>query len=53
MGSRHYAGRVLEHRGAWHLLAWRMTDEDGAFAGDLSDPVPLRIGADGRPVAGP
>jgi beta-fructofuranosidase len=45
--GRHYAGRVVEHAGAWHFLAWRMHDADGVFLGELSDPMPLEVGADG------
>jgi beta-fructofuranosidase len=41
-----YAGRVVEHRGRWHFLAWR-GEEDGGFAGELIDPLPLDVGADG------
>ena len=37
----HYAGRVLEHGGESLLFAWLMDDEDGAFTGELSDPMPL------------
>ena len=40
-GGRWYAGRAIEHEGAWWLLAWRMQDADGHFAGTLSDPIPL------------
>ena len=45
--GRHYAGRLLEHEGAWQFLAWRMHDEDGGFIGELSDPMPVAVGADG------
>jgi hypothetical protein len=38
---RHYAGRLLEHRGEWLLFAWLMDDERGVFVGELSDPMPL------------
>ena len=39
---RHYAGRVLEHRGERLLFAWLMDDDEGGFVGELSDPMPLR-----------
>jgi beta-fructofuranosidase len=45
--GRHYAGRVLQHRGAWHFLAWRLYDEHDEFIGELGDPMPLRIREDG------
>jgi beta-fructofuranosidase len=38
---RHYAGRLLEHRGEWLLFTWLMDDEHGVFVGALSDPMPL------------
>jgi beta-fructofuranosidase len=45
--GRHYAGRAIEHRGAWYVLAWLLHDERGAFVGELSDPMPLHAEADG------
>jgi beta-fructofuranosidase len=48
-----YAGRVVEHGGAPWLLAWRRHDDDGSFVGELGDPMPLEIGADGWPAVGP
>ena len=45
-GRRHYAGRLIEHRGAWQFLAWLLYDERTGFVGELSDPMPLRVGAD-------
>ena len=38
---RHYAGKLLEHRGETLLLAWLMEDGDGAFVGELGDPMPV------------
>jgi beta-fructofuranosidase len=38
---RHYAGRVLEHGGEQLLFVWLMDDDEGAFVGELSDPLPL------------
>jgi beta-fructofuranosidase len=42
-----YAGRVVSHRGAWWLLAWRHVDGQGRFFGELSDPMALTVAADG------
>jgi beta-fructofuranosidase len=36
-----YAGRVLERGGERLLFAWLMDDDDGAFVGELADPLPL------------
>jgi beta-fructofuranosidase len=38
-----YAGRVLRHRDAWWLFAWRHVDGKGRFFGELSDPMPLTV----------
>jgi hypothetical protein len=53
-----YAGRVLRHRGAWWLFAWRHVDGQGRFFGELSDPMALTVDqagslwvADGPPPA--
>jgi beta-fructofuranosidase len=43
----YYAGRVVCHRGAWWLLAWRHADGQGRFFGELSDPMALTVAADG------
>jgi beta-fructofuranosidase len=45
--GRHYAGRLLEHEGAWLFFAWRMYGDDGGFLGELSDPMPVEVGAGG------
>lgn len=45
--GRLYAGRLLEHQGRWHFFAWHQYDEHGGFAGELSDPMPVRVRADG------
>jgi beta-fructofuranosidase len=45
--GRYYAGRLVRHRGAWSFLGWLLRDEDGSFAGELSDPMPVRIGRHG------
>jgi beta-fructofuranosidase len=38
---RHYAARLLEHRGESLLFAWLLDDQDGGFVGELSDPMPV------------
>ncbi len=45
--SRYYAGRLIRRHGAWCFLAWRRHDGDGRFLGELSDPMPLTVHADG------
>ena len=42
-----YAARIVEHRGARQLLAWRRSDEDGRFAGEIGDPMALEVGPGG------
>ncbi|MEV0230738.1 hypothetical protein [Nonomuraea sp. NPDC050786] len=38
-----YSGRVIRDRaGAWVLLAFRHTDDDG-FIGEITDPIPVRL----------
>jgi beta-fructofuranosidase len=50
---RLYAGRLVRRRdGGWALLAFRNRDEDGAFVGELADPLPVAWtegGPGGRP----
>ncbi len=46
-GGRHYAGRLLCRDGSWFFFAWRLNDECGRFVGELSDPMPVHVGADG------
>ena len=46
--GRHYAGRLLQHGGAWMFFAWLLYDERGVFVGELSDPMPVNTGTDGR-----
>lgn len=44
-----YAGRAIKDRsGAWFMLAFRNAGADGGFVGEISDPLPLSVGADGR-----
>jgi beta-fructofuranosidase len=42
-----YAGRALHHQDRWQLFAWRHVDGEGRFFGELSDPMPLTVEADG------
>jgi beta-fructofuranosidase len=46
--DRRYAGRIVELRGRRWLLAWIDRREDGSFAGELGDPVPVEVDAEGR-----
>ena len=42
--ERLYAGRAVQDRaGVWHLLAFENMADGGAFAGRLSDPLPLTV----------
>lgn len=44
-----YAGRLVQDRsGAWWLFAFLNVDDDGAFVGALSDPLPVGWAPDGR-----
>ena len=45
--GRFYAGRLLRRRRGWAFLAWRLRDERGRFVGELSDPMPVTVAADG------
>jgi beta-fructofuranosidase len=47
--TRYYAGRLLHHSGEWLFFAWRQFDEHGQFVGELSDPMPVSVAADGSP----
>jgi beta-fructofuranosidase len=42
-----YAGRLIEHAGAWQFMSWAQFDGDGAFVGVLADPVPVTQHGDG------
>jgi beta-fructofuranosidase len=46
--DRRYAGRIVEHRGRRWFMAWIDRREDGTFAGELGDPVPVQVDATGR-----
>jgi beta-fructofuranosidase len=44
-----YSGRIIrDPQGRWVLLAFRNTTSDGAFIGELSDPMPVELTPDGR-----
>jgi beta-fructofuranosidase len=45
--GRYYAGRLIRRGDDWLLFAWWNHDEGGQFIGELSDPMPLVVGADG------
>jgi beta-fructofuranosidase len=45
--ERLYAGRIAKDRnGRAHLLGFNNVTSDGVFMGGISDPLPLRTGAD-------
>jgi beta-fructofuranosidase len=46
--GRYYAGRAVETRDGWVMLAWLQSGPDGNFIGELSDPMPLRVDATGQ-----
>jgi beta-fructofuranosidase len=44
-----YSGRIVRDRdGRWVLLAFHNAGPDGRFVGELSDPMPVELGPDGR-----
>jgi beta-fructofuranosidase len=45
--GRYYAGRLIRRRDNWFLFAWWNHDEGGRFIGELSNPMPLIVHADG------
>lgn len=45
--AEYYAGRLLSHHERWYFFAWRQFDGRGQFAGELSDPMPIVVHADG------
>ncbi|MET7833769.1 glycosyl hydrolase family 32 [Micromonospora sediminicola] len=48
-----YSGRLVRDTdGAWQLLAFLNHDEDGRFVGELSDPIPVQVRADGTVLLG-
>jgi beta-fructofuranosidase len=44
---RYYAGRLIRRDGRWLFVAWRPDGGDGRFLGELGDPMPLTVHADG------
>lgn len=46
--ERWYAARLVELRGERFLLAWIDRGPDGQFVGEIGDPIPVEVGADGR-----
>ncbi|GAA4679823.1 hypothetical protein GCM10023226_16270 [Nocardioides nanhaiensis] len=42
-----YVGRLVQHEGAWQLLAFENRGPDGVFTGGVVDPLPVRWRADG------
>ena len=52
--DRLYAARLVELRGQRHLIAWIDRDADGHFVGELTAPISVETGLDGRlRIAGP
>ncbi len=44
-----YSGKLVEGPdGGWFFMAWRFIAADGAFVGELSDPMPVSVGAQGE-----
>jgi beta-fructofuranosidase len=46
--GRYYAGRAVETRDGWAMLAWLLHDQDGNFVGELGDPMPLGVAPGGK-----
>jgi beta-fructofuranosidase len=44
---KRYAGKIVEKGGMLHIMGFLYYDEQGKFIGKVSDPVPLRVNADG------
>lgn len=53
-GEDLYVGRVVQRRddGAWQFFAFRNRDDDGAFLGGVTDPMPIGWRGDRLVVAG-
>jgi beta-fructofuranosidase len=44
-----YSGKLIQDRqGSWQFLAFKNMTEQGVFVGELSDPIPVTVLADGR-----
>jgi beta-fructofuranosidase len=46
--GRYYAGRAVQTRDGWTMLAWLLHDQDGNFVGELGDPMPLSVTPGGQ-----
>lgn len=45
----YFSGKLIrDASGKWQFLAFRLFDTDGAFVGELSDPMPVTIESSGR-----
>jgi beta-fructofuranosidase len=45
----HYAGKLIQAAtGQWLFVAFRNLTEDGRFAGEIIDPLPVRVERNGR-----
>jgi beta-fructofuranosidase len=48
-----YSGKLIQDsQGQWQFLAFKNSDEQGNFIGELSDPMPVMVLADGRLTLG-
>jgi len=48
--TQHYSGRLIKDRDdKWMLMTFLGTSPDGKFRGVISDPIPVVLGAEGRP----
>jgi len=45
---KRYAGKIVDLGGKLHILGFLYYGADGKFIGAVSDPVPLRIDAEGH-----
>ncbi len=47
-----YAGRLVSHQGETYLLSWLRRTKEGAFVGEIDDPVPVTEEPEGRILLG-
>jgi beta-fructofuranosidase len=48
-----YSGKLIQDaKGAWQFLAFKNSDEQGNFIGELSDPIPVTVLEDERLILG-
>lgn len=48
-----YSGKLVQDgAGRWMFMAFRNFNDEGAFIGDITDPMPLRVEPDGRLMIG-